>query len=129
MPIAPHVAAWGSRWPRQSVGPLGLQSGVPPVTFPTTPLRIRVELLLYPALGMWVDISSYVMYDQKIVITRGRRNEQSTAGPSTCQLRLRNSDRRFSPRNPALSPRRLPCSPASWGWSATRRPSGACWRA
>jgi hypothetical protein len=95
--VAAHINAWGKRWPHAGYGVPEAPATKTPITFPTTKLRILVEILLA---GEWVDISRYVMYEQKIVITRGRRNEQTTAGPSTCLLRVRNSDRRFSPRNP-----------------------------
>lgn len=72
--------------------------GKGPITFPATLLRIRVELQIGP-FGIWTDITPYVLWRDKIRITRGRRNEQSTAPASTCALTLKNGDRRFSPRN------------------------------
>lgn len=72
--------------------------GVPPIDFPTVKLRILVELQLGP-FGIWYDVSQYVRYRDKIRITRGRLNEQSTASASTCALTFKNQDRRFSPRN------------------------------
>lgn len=66
------------------------------VTFPTTKLAILVELLIN---GVWIDVSTSVKYESKIVITRGRGNEQGIAGPSQCALTFKNPDRRFSPRN------------------------------
>lgn len=66
-----------------------------PVTFPLTSLAFLIELLLN---GVWVDITAYVMQDN-LTIARGRRNEQTQAAPSRATLRLRNVDRRFSPRN------------------------------
>lgn len=67
-----------------------------PATFPSTPLVFLVELLLN---GVWVDITDYVMCDGGLTITRGRRDEQTQTAPSRAVLRLRNVDRRFSPRN------------------------------
>lgn len=70
--------------------------GRAPVTFPAVRLHIRVEIFLN---GSWVDVSQYVKYEDRIVITRGRRNEQGKVPPSVCSLTFLNSDRRFSPRN------------------------------
>lgn len=49
--------------------------------------------------GAWVDVTPYVLYENKIRITRGRQNEQSRASTSTCALTFKNQDKRFSPRN------------------------------
>lgn len=67
------------------------------MTFPLTKLLIKVELFLG---GQWVDISTYVQYDQKIKITRGKKDEASRATPSQLTIKLKNPDRRWSPRNP-----------------------------
>jgi hypothetical protein len=75
-------------------------SDVPAIDFPSVLLRIRVELLLYPALGIWEDVSAYVLYRDKIRITIGRTGEQQSSGPAKCLLTFKNGDRRFSPRNP-----------------------------
>lgn len=98
MAVAAQVASWGRRWPRAGVGPLGLQAGIPPVTFGDgqTLLGVKVEILIN---GSWVDVSPYVLYQQKIGITRGKGNEQIEAQPARCNLTLDNADRRFSPRN------------------------------
>lgn len=75
--------------------------GLSPVTFPGTKMRFRVEILVN---GVWVDISAYVKYSDKITITRGRRNEQSTVSASTCKFTLKHGTARlFAPRN-TLSP-------------------------
>src|SRR6266496_2382284 len=75
-----------------------MAGGASPITFPSTLLRIRVEALIN---GTWMDTApgGYVKYEDKIVITRGRRGEQGTSPPSTCRLTFKNADRRFSPRN------------------------------
>ncbi len=76
----------------------GVSGGVDPITFPTTRLRIRVEILIN---GEWIDLAAlgYVKYADAIKIMRGRRNEQGLVSPSTCRLTLKNADRRFAPRN------------------------------
>jgi hypothetical protein len=97
---AAHVAAWGWQWPSSVAGPMSaasVGSGIPTITFPTTPLSIKVELFLG---GAWVDISDYVLYTQKIKITRGRSDEAQRAQPSKCSLRLKNPNKLWSPRNP-----------------------------
>jgi hypothetical protein len=61
---------------------------------------VQVELYIN---GSWVDITAYVMVRDdsgNISITRGRRDEGSTAEQATCQLTLNNRDGRWSPRNP-----------------------------
>lgn len=78
------------------VADAGLPTGTLPVTFPTTPLRILVELLIN---GVWVDVSQYVLYEHRIVITRGRKPNQRRTTPAMCALTLKNQTRRFSPRN------------------------------
>lgn len=50
----------------------------------------------------WVDISSYVRYEDAINVTRGQQDEGSNSlDTSTCSLNLTNNDGRFSPRNPS----------------------------
>lgn len=50
----------------------------------------------------WTDISSYVKYENRISITRGRSSEGSRGlEQSTCSMTLLNHDGRFSPRNPS----------------------------
>lgn len=73
-----------------------MTGGASPITFPAAALRILVELLVN---GDWVDVSQYVKYEDKITITRGRRNQQRTPPASTCRLTFLNPDRRFAPRN------------------------------
>lgn len=71
--------------------------GIGALTYPVSAdLKIKVELFLN---NVWVDISSYVYFDDKIRINRGRSSETSTAAPSSCTFKLKNSDKRFSPRN------------------------------
>lgn len=52
-----------------------------------------------PATWAWTDISAYVLYEQGVTISRGRRDEQTKTPPSTCSFRIRNDGGRFSPRN------------------------------
>lgn len=62
-----------------------------------TPIDPKVEIELD---GTWTDITSYVRYDGRISINRGRGDEDSELPPSTASFKLDNSDGRFSPRNP-----------------------------
>jgi hypothetical protein len=96
MPIASYVAALSRRLGSRGPSVTSSGGGVYPVTFPTTLLRIRVELLLG---GTWTDISSYVQYEAGISIERGRDASQRRARISQCSFQLRNDSRRFSPRN------------------------------
>lgn len=70
--------------------------GLEPITFPATNLRVRVELLLG---GAWVDVTQFVRYDNRIVISRGRRAGQRRTSPATCALTLDNVGEQFTPRN------------------------------
>lgn len=69
------------------------------MVFPQTTLPVLGELQLG---GTWTDITSTILVDAGINITRGRPDEASTVDTSKCPLSLRN-DGRYSPRNP-LSP-------------------------
>jgi hypothetical protein len=66
-----------------------------------TPLSVSVALFYDAA---WNDITSYVMgrHEDRIRITRGLRDRQSSrvAQPAQCVMTLRNTDGRFSLRNP-----------------------------
>lgn len=80
---------------------LGLDDGseygsLPPVTFPDTILRIRVEIMLG---GTWIDVSSRVKYDDRIRISRGRQPKQRRSTPASCALTFFNADQALSPRN------------------------------
>jgi hypothetical protein len=100
--VAAQVASWGQRWPKQNMGPLGpgllSQSGVSPNTFGdgNTKLGITVELFIN---GSWTDISTYVLFESKIRIARGKGRESTDSSPAQCTLTLKNPDKRFSPRN------------------------------
>lgn len=67
------------------------------MAFPTTPRVIPVELYVS---GSWVDISSDVYVRGGITISRGRKDEQSRAEPSSCSLVIDNRSGNYSPRNP-----------------------------
>lgn len=95
MATAPLVAGFSQLWPSWQLR--STTGGVGPVTFGHgTPMRVVTELFLG---GVWVDISPYVLYDDRVRITRGRKDEESRSGPSECRLTLKNQDRRFSMRN------------------------------
>lgn len=52
--------------------------------------------------GVWTDITAYTANVRSgITITRGRKDEQPTVEASVAQFSLRNTDGRFSPRNPS----------------------------
>lgn len=92
--IAARVMAW-QRHMGGSAGPLsasGEASNGEPV---------QIEMLIS---GSWTDITGYVMVRDNsgnISITRGRRDEGSSADHAVMQLLLDNRDGRFSPRNPS----------------------------
>jgi hypothetical protein len=61
---------------------------------------VQIELWIN---GEWVDITAYVMVRDdsgNISVTRGRRDEGSSADHATLNLLLDNRDGRWSPRNP-----------------------------
>jgi hypothetical protein len=94
--IVAQAAALSRRLGGRGPGVTPQGSGAYPVTFPTTLLRIRVELLLG---GVWTDITSYVQYDPGVTITRGRTASQRKARIAQCAFKLTNETRVFSPRN------------------------------
>lgn len=58
---------------------------------------VRVRMFLS---NKWEDITSYVLQRNTITITRGRKDENTQTPPSTASLSLKNTDGRFSLRNP-----------------------------
>lgn len=56
----------------------------------------RVELFINSA---WTDVTQYVRFENGVLITRGRQDEQSSPTSATCRLTLDNADGRFSPTN------------------------------
>lgn len=97
--IAPLVAGNRSR-----PGKFGTAPPYPTVAGTPVPnggvgdaIGLMVELFLN---GVWVDISQYVYYSDKINITRGRPDETSQIQPQTASMTINNRDGRFSPRNP-----------------------------
>jgi len=66
--------------------------------FPSTALPVVVQAKID---GInWTDITADVRLSDRISITRGYSNEQSSAEPSTMQLTLNNRGGKYSPRNP-----------------------------
>lgn len=62
---------------------------------------VQIEMYLS---GSWVDITSYTMVRDEngnIAVTRGRRDEGSTAEQQTLTMALNNRDARWAPRNPS----------------------------
>lgn len=76
------------------------------ITFPATPLTIRVEIALGadpdgdPATWSWLDITPWVRYKPGIQIVYGRRDEGTRVDPATCKLTLDNREGRWVRRNP-----------------------------
>ncbi|MFF5891177.1 hypothetical protein ACFY72_20700 [Streptomyces globisporus] len=70
------------------------------MTFPQTPLDVRVELGIG---GAWTDVTADTYTRSPITITRGAADESSSLEPSTCELEFNNRLGKYSPRNP-LSP-------------------------
>jgi hypothetical protein len=89
MSIAAHVAAW-----KEWLGGWYVPAYSASTQYPTHPV---VELFIDE---QWVDITSYVYYDDRIRITRGRSSESGSMEPARCSFTLNNRDGRFSPRNP-----------------------------
>lgn len=65
--------------------------------FPAVPRVITVEIFVN---GAWTDITNNVYVRAGVTISRGRKDEQSHAAPSTCQLMIDNRSGNYSPRNP-----------------------------
>lgn len=66
------------------------------MAFPDEPLDMRLELLLG---GVWTTVTG-VRKNPPVTITSGRADEASVVSPASCELHLRNTDARWSPRNP-----------------------------
>lgn len=88
--LAARVAGWQRR-ARNLPGPLVAGTGESPVG------PLMVEILVD---GTWINITPYVYYRDRIVITRGQSSEGGSVEPGTCRFTLNNRDGRFSPRNP-----------------------------
>ncbi|MVO84199.1 hypothetical protein GPA10_05280 [Streptomyces sp. p1417] len=92
--LAARVMGWQRRM-GAAAGPLGASGEA------STGAPVTVELWIS---GAWVDITSYTMVRDdsgSIRITRGMRDEGSQTEHATAQLQLKNTDGRFSPRNPS----------------------------
>lgn len=99
-------------WPSISTEPQ-------PVTFPASPLTMRVHVALGADLTAshltwnWLDVTEWVRFDLGISLTVGRRDGAGRVNPSRAQLKLDNRDGRFVRLNPAgpyfgLLPRNTP---------------------
>src|SRR4051812_13168670 len=66
-------------------------------TFPSTAQRLAVELYVNSG---WTDVTSDLLYDRGIQITRGRQNESPSLTPSDCSFTVKNMTGNYSPRNP-----------------------------
>jgi hypothetical protein len=72
-------------------------TGAPAPSENAAPFGPTVEIYYDEA---WQDISTYVFYDSKISITRGRPDEASQTNPANCSLVINNRNGYFAPRNP-----------------------------
>jgi len=93
--IAPFVAAWKNR-ARNLPGPAVRASGEASDGNP-----VLIEMWVR---GVWVDITSYCMVRDdsgRVDISSGIRSEGQQADQADARLQLRNTDGRFSPRNPS----------------------------
>lgn len=76
------------------------------MAFPATKLDMVVEIALgadltdLPTSWTWTDVTSYVLVDKLVAITRGRTDVHSQATPATCSLLVRNDDGRWCRTNP-----------------------------
>ena len=66
--------------------------------WPVAPIQLRVDLQLN---GIWTNVTSDVYASEKVMITRGRPDEASSAQASSCVLTLNNRTGKYTPRNPA----------------------------
>ncbi len=84
-------------------------SAVTPITFPTTPLKLKVMVALGanlsddPLTWPWEDITLFVRFDLGVSLTTGRTDGSGQVNYGRAQLKLDNRDGRFCRRNP-LSP-------------------------
>ncbi|MFJ8146551.1 carbohydrate binding domain-containing protein [Streptomyces sp. NPDC096048] len=68
------------------------------MAFPETLLPLQVDLSLDGA--TWTDVSSDVLYEDRIQITRGRRDWGQQVDAGRCSLAFKNGDGKYSPQNP-----------------------------
>lgn len=84
----------------------GFAFDTPAITFPSSPLTVRVQIALGADLTAshltwnWLDITPWVRHDLGITIVRGRRDESARVAPSRCTLKLDNPDGRWTRRKP-----------------------------
>ncbi|MEU8760640.1 hypothetical protein [Streptomyces sp. NPDC048659] len=67
------------------------------MAFPDTPLGARIELGIG---GVWTAVTPDSYLRDRVTITRGIPSNASTADPGRCSLTLKNTDGKYSPRNP-----------------------------
>ena len=106
MRVAPRWAAYQLRLGNPPGSSASGGGENPTVTFPTTPLRFRVQIALGADLTAswltwpWTDITRFVRYADGIATRTGRPDEASVVGPGQTTLTLDNRDGRCSRRNP-----------------------------
>lgn len=73
------------------------------MALPNTKVEIAFNAGYTTAAGSrtWTDVSTYVLADSSIRISRGRQDEISQIQPSTCTITLDNADGRFTPEKTA----------------------------
>lgn len=107
------VARWAP-WLRERAGSVAPADEPLTPTFPRVQLQFQVQIAVganvnaAPDSWNWTNVTRFVFLDPGMTITRGRRDSQTQAPPSTLSLTLRNFDPAdptldalFSPRNPA----------------------------
>lgn len=108
MPSAAYVrqASLARRRRFRRAGWPGISTQLQPVTFPTSPLTMRVHIALGADLNAshlswnWLDVTEYVREDLGVSLTLGRRDEYGRVTASKAQLKLRNPDGIFVRLNP-----------------------------
>jgi hypothetical protein len=80
---------------------------LPAITFPTTPLKVKVEVALaadvtdLPATWGWADATAITYHRDPITIERGRQDQASLADTAGLTMTGDNRDGHWSTRNPA----------------------------
>ncbi|HEX3781753.1 MAG TPA: hypothetical protein VHX38_18980, partial [Pseudonocardiaceae bacterium] len=130
MGVAPFVAAFGRRWPKQLAGPLGpinagsgATPGVPILLNSSATLAGPVHLVVEFAWGAqittpatpwtWTEVTSDVQYAKAISITIGRSDESANPQPAQAAFTLLNTSGAYSygpasPNYPNVK-RNVPC--------------------
>ncbi len=84
--------------PAEDIGTTILEAQFPPAT---DPLKLAVQIAwggtyAHPELWSWTDVTADVQAAEKVVISIGKKDENSTPPPATCQFTLDNRSGRYS---------------------------------